>query len=45
MRNPVIWIVILIILGAIMLSMIAGSRPEADGPDTGPVSPHGLVAE
>ena len=29
MRNPVIWIAILIILGAALLTMIASSRPDA----------------
>ncbi len=43
MRNPVIWIIILIALAAVMLSVIAGSRPEADGPDAGPTTPHALV--
>ena len=43
MRNPVIWIAILIILGAALLTMIASSRPDAGGPETGPVPPHALV--
>ena len=43
MRNPAIWIAILIILGAALLTMIASSRPDAGGPETGPVPPHALV--
>ena len=46
MRPSLFWIIVIVVLAAVFVYLLAGTRPAAQGPDSPPATPpHAVVDE